>query len=148
MESGRGGLSALLPWSRTLVFEGPVQCLVQPRAGDWRLRGQLRSEDAGRAAAPAELLLSGVRPVASAQALPPRLHELRVQALVSPRVGLQLQAHEGSYSLELEAVRLHHDPSRNFYQALPRIALPRRTRIAWTALLTLLRVPLVSRLLK
>jgi len=124
-----------------------VQCLAQPRAGDWRLRGRLRSEDGARPAAPAELLLSGVRPTASAQILPSRLHELRVQGLVSGP-GLQLQAREGSYSLEPEAVRLHHDPAGSFYQALPRVGLPRRTRVAWAALLTLLRVPLVSRLLK
>lgn len=124
-----------------------MQCLAQPRAGDWRLRGRLRSED-GRPAAPAELLLSGVRPAATAQILPPRLHALRVQGLASPGSGLQLEAHEGSYRLTADAARLHHDPSHSFYQALPRIALSRRTRLAWAALLTLLRVPLVSRLLK
>jgi hypothetical protein len=154
VEPGRGGLNALQPSPRTLVFEGPVQCVAQPRAGDWRLRGRLRSEAAAAPAAPAapaELLLSGVRASGAAQALPPRLHELRVHAQ-APHVpagyGLHLEALEGSYDLELEALRLHHDASQGFYQALPRTALPRLTRAGWAALLMLLRVPLVARLLK
>jgi hypothetical protein len=140
----------------SLQFEGPVQCFAQPRAGDWRLRGRLRSVAAGRPAAPAELLLSGVRS-ASAQALPARLYELRVSTTESSEAALlqgrrahelRLEAREGRFTLQVEALRVHHDVSQSFYHALPRIALPRLTRAAWAALLTLLRVPLVSRLLK
>lgn len=141
----------------SLVFEGPVQCRAQPRAGDWRLRGRLRSAQAGKPAASAELLLSGVRFTASAQALPSRLHELRVRTTETTQArlprgrraqGLSFQAREGAFTLEVEALRVHHDVSQSFYHALPRIALPRLTRAAWATLLTLLRVPLVSRLLK
>jgi hypothetical protein len=135
-----------------LVFEGPVQCVAQPHSGDWRLRGRLRSADAGKPSASVELLLSGMRSVASVPRLPPRLNELRVQLVANlPQergaYRLQLGAREGSFVLEVQALRVHHDVSRSFYHALPRIPLPPLTRAGWAVLLTLLRVPLVSRLL-
>jgi hypothetical protein len=144
VESGRGGLSGVDASQGSLIFEGPVQCLAQPRAGDWRLRGRLRSANAGKHAPPVELLLSGVRCAAPALPLPPRLHELRVQA----GVVLELSAREGSFILEVEALRVHHDVSRSFYRALPRISLSLLTRAGWATLLTLLRLPFISRLLK
>lgn len=135
---------------RPLIFEGPVHCLAQPRDADWRLRGRLRSEGTDKPAVAAELLLSGVRSAAPALPLPPRLHELRVHPITdvpeAPRAfRLKLEAREGGFMLEVEALRVHHDVARPFYAALPRIRLPRLTRIGWAALLTLLRVPLISR---
>jgi hypothetical protein len=139
---------------RILPFDGPVQCLAQPRAGDWRLRGRLRSEAAGDSSRPAELLLSGVRAATPTQPLPRCLHDLRLQVVVGPEgdrdeaaMTLSLAAREGSFTLEVEALRVHYDVSQSFYPALPRVVLPLLTRAAWAALLTLLRVPLLSRLL-
>ena len=109
-----------------LCFEGVVHCIAQPRAGDWRLRGRLRSAQAGQPASPVEVLLSGVRTVGAAQLsgsarpgsasqpLPLRLHELRVQAFPCADGELQAQAggHAGAlatpagrcaYRLQLEA---------------------------------------------
>jgi hypothetical protein len=61
--------------------------------------------------------------------------------------GLSLDAREGRFALDVEALGIHHDVSQSFYHALPRIALPALTRAGWTALLILLRVRLVSRFL-
>ncbi len=46
------------------------------------------------------------------------------------------------------ALRLHRDASRAFFGAVPPMPVPRLTRAAWAALLLLLRLPLVSRLLR
>ncbi|HWG76100.1 MAG TPA: hypothetical protein VN660_04835 [Steroidobacteraceae bacterium] len=147
---------------KSLVFEGPVQCLAQPRTGDWRLRGRLRGAEAGKPSAPVELLASGMCASASAQPLPSRLHELRVRvtaplhsdrdgSAVRPRgagaYGLSLEAREGRFTLQVESLRVHHDVSQSFYRALPRTSLSLMTRAGWATLLTLLRLRLISRLL-
>jgi hypothetical protein len=140
-------------------FEGTVHCRAQPRAGQWRLRGRLAARRGEQAPAEAELLLTGVRPTPPTQQLPATLQGLHVQVqsptLLSANSGdgraapqlLRLQTPEASMSLQVNSVHLQRDASRAFYHAVPGAALPRLTRYGWTLLLTLLRLPLLSRLI-
>lgn len=157
MSPERAGQGAAPPM-RSLLFEGAVECR-EPGAGQCRLRGLLsvgagaHARAGAAVAAPAELLLSGVRMRSAAPRLAPRLHALRVRATAGDAAAggrgyaLQLDAREGRIELQARTLCLQYDASGPFWRAIPPAHVPRLTRIGWAALLTALRVPLVSRLL-
>lgn len=141
------------------VFEGPVECAGPLRTDRWRLCGRLAALQAGGKAGAAELLLSGVHLPGPLQGLPAKLHDLRVQAIPEARTAagestarpapwrLELESRDLTLTLQVDSVHLHRDASQAFFSAVPGAVLSSRTRLGWALLLTLLRVPLVARLI-
>jgi hypothetical protein len=132
-----------VPAAVRVRFVGWVGCEPLRGGRDWRLSGQVRAANGAEAR---QLLLSGVEP-AEAAALPAQLQQLEVQVNAHERGGyrLQLLSADGRFSLRVRALQLHRDASAQFFRAVTPVPVPWHTRALWALLLTLLRVPVVSR---
>ena len=126
-----------------IEFDGAVACSLGSGTVNLALRGR-----AGNA--PAEALFVGA--VAELLAsLPATLHavslsEYETQSASSPR-RFRLQSQELQLDLAARSLQLHRDVSRVFFAAVAPPCVPFGRRLAWTALLALLRIPGAERLL-
>ncbi|HEY3808791.1 MAG TPA: hypothetical protein VGL50_02540 [Steroidobacteraceae bacterium] len=131
-----------------IEFEGQVECR-QDGAGAINL--VLRGRDGTM---PAQALFAAADAAAIA-GLPAKLHEVRLMdlapdTLVAPDGAarlIRLSARETQRDIGARSVQLHRDASREFFGAVPPPRLPARRRLAWTALLWLLKLPGVGSLL-
>ena len=136
-----------------IAFAGAVQCEHSDGAVNLVLRGY-SSASGGPHAAVTEVLFSD----ATALALPPGLHDLRVSELrvselpapdgAQPAIGERIAARSfridsGQLQLSLQArsVQLHRDAAAAFYGAVPPPRVPLRLRLGWTLLLWVLAIP-------
>jgi hypothetical protein len=124
-------------------FEGPVECALASGAVTFRLRGRERG---GRAIT---ALFAGASASGGLSGLPGTLHEVRLfDAAAEPGARqVQLQARELQLDLVFRSLQLHRDAAGPFFTAVPPVHIPLATRLGWTVLLTVLRIPGAARLL-
>jgi len=118
-------------------FGGPVHCRRGSGAVGLVLSGQERV-----GATPLELLFTAPQPVE----LPTIISDMDVYAL-EPGCW-RLRAHGGSWTLAARDLAVHRDVGAAFFAAVPPPALPARTRLGWSLLLVLARIPGAVRLLQ
>ena len=136
-------MSAPGPLTR-IEFDGPVTCGPGLGAVGLTLAGMQRGSPLA-----AHLALVDAADVAG---LPALLHEVRLceqECAAAPaRRCFELSAREARRELHARGIQLHCDASRDFFRAVPPIAVPLVRRVAWHMLLALLRMPGIVWLLK
>jgi hypothetical protein len=122
------------------AFRGQAQCQREGGAVQWCIKGLDR--DSG---VPLEVLLSG----AAGLQLPPQLADAELH--VRDELGnarWELRGNGAIFTLAIRAVQVHRGAAAAFAASLPQISAPWSTRAGWWLLLTLLRLPGMSRLLR
>jgi hypothetical protein len=124
-----------------VALTGPVHSEQRAGAVNLVLRGHAADGDT-------EVLFSA----ASAVALPPALHDVRVVELLDAASATErhfrLQAPQLLLELRARSVQLHRDAAAAFFRALPPTQVPLRLRLGWSLLLSLLRLPGADTLLR
>lgn len=131
--------------ARELVqFEGPVQSRRTAGAADWILSGRTRAIGADGAVT---ALVSGV----GSQTLPASMDGARLLLESTPAPDrhqrLAIEIGTERTQLTIHAAQIHRDAARAFYAALPGEPISARTRLGWTLLLWILRIPGAARAL-
>jgi hypothetical protein len=124
-------------------FEGPVESALASGAVTFTLRGRERG---GRAIT---ALFAGASAPGGLSGLPGTLHEVQLfdAARETGARQVQLQSRELQLDLVFRSLQLHRDAAGPFFTAVPPVQIPLATRLGWTVLLTVLRIPGAARLL-
>lgn len=121
-----------------LAFRGLVECRRGFGAIALQLRGVQREADGVT-----DVLFAGA--TAALPALPAQLHDARVLQLPA---SFRIESLEGVFTLQARSIQLHRAVAARFFQAVPPASVALRVRLGWTLLLSMLRVPGMSRLLE
>jgi hypothetical protein len=126
-----------------LAFEGPVECAPGSGAVTLTLRG--RERGGGDAAA----LFAGASGSRALAGLPANLHDVRLfeRAAAAGTRQVQLQSRELQLDLLFRSLQVHRGAGRAFFTAVPPVRVSAVTRLGWTLLLSVLRIPGAAQLL-